>query len=149
MKAITRQPEGAPYYFIRLSTLKNCNTLDHHFDSDDEKYETGNYFLSGDQCRHCSAYLSEEYGEELQALASQKLAAKNTAIKAVQTIAKEHLFGEVKPTAKKAELKKVLEGAAKVVDVLKEYTENLADLSKRSQEIRAEIVTIIEKYPKI
>ena len=67
----------------------------------------------------------------------------------MQTIAKEHLFGEVKPTAKKAELKKVVEGAAKVVDVLKEYTEKLTDLSKRSQEIRAEIVTIIEKYPKI
>lgn len=144
MNTIARLPKDAPYYFVRISTLDSCATKDCYFESDDERYNTANYFLSSDACRRCAASLRELYGETLRTINNAKLANKNNTIKAVQTAALSFKFEK----AKEQEKDDLVEDARKVVEILKDYTDTVMALRKQQADTYDEIQEFITKYPK-
>lgn len=152
MKQVTRQAANEPYHFIRLSMLKACTTNDLYFDSDNEKYATGNYFLSIEQAKRCASELQEDYGEELQTIEHKRAQYRDILLKAVREIAadcKSAKIGNWEAAGQQPELTKVVEGAALIGTKVYEFEADNRVLSKRAAEIREDVLNRIANYPKI
>lgn len=152
MKQVTRQAANEPYHFIRLSMLKACTTNDLYFDSDNEKYATGNYFLSIEQAKRCASELQEDYGEELQTIEHKRAQYRDILLKAVREIAADCKFARIgnwEAAGQQPELTKVVEGAALIGTKVYEFEADNRVLSKRAAEIREDVLNRIANYPKI
>lgn len=135
---IRRSPKGEDYVFIRLSNFKVCVTRDEYFDSDDEHYESGNYFHSSETAKKCVGTLRELYGERLESLAYNKTLNEHSFIKSIGDIIKVHKLG-VKE-AKKAK------AADAMLAAFKDYTSNRDRINKDLATTRESVIETIKEF---
>lgn len=83
-----RQPKGANYYFIRVKTMKVVQTADCYFESDDLRWDGGNYFLDGRNAKKCLEVIQEKYAEPLADLAEREEDAQYLGVRALANIAR-------------------------------------------------------------
>ena len=173
MNTIARQPQGGTYHFIRFSNLKNCQTTDCRFDSDNEKFENGNYFLSPDTCKACSIALREQFAEPLEAIENKRDQNRQHFIHAVENAClgkfeddededskpkkgaddkgkrTRYRLAPLARTAKKAERDPHNKAVSYILDAFKEFSANRDALNKEAAEIRAQVKDITINWPKI
>lgn len=135
---IRRSPKGEEYVFIRLSNFKVCVTRDEYFDSDDEHYESGNYFHSSETAKKCVGTLRELYGERLESLTYNKTLNEHSFIKSIGDIIKAHKLGT--ESAKKAK------AADAILVAFKNYASNGDRINKDLVTIRECITETIKEF---
>lgn len=155
MNTIHRVPAGCSYYFIRLSQLKACATNDLRFDSDDEKFANGNYFLSRERCHECATELQEQFAEPLATISNKSEQNRDSFLTAVRNIitAREwDAFPEKEDeiaSLKKDELQKAAKGISEMADAYATFEAERKALRKEREEITARVKEIIANFPKI
>ena len=83
-----RLPKGADYYFIRVKTMKVVQTADCYFESDDLRWDGGNYFLDGRNAKKCLEVIQEKYADQLADLAEREEDAQYLGVRALANIAR-------------------------------------------------------------
>lgn len=67
-----RLSKGGAYHFISIPYYKVCATHDEHFDSDDERFDAGNYFLDKRAAQICFNKIDSAHGERLREIARER-----------------------------------------------------------------------------
>ncbi len=70
-----RLEKGGAYHFISIPYYKVCATHDEHFESDDDRFDAGNYFVDKRAACKCFNKIDSAHGDRLREIAKER---KNT-----------------------------------------------------------------------
>lgn len=138
-----RFKKGVSYAYVSISHWKVCVTHDNYFDSDNERYEHGNYFQSSKAAGVCFTEIAETYGDRIHEL---KKASKTNAATFLQTCCALAVEGKGANGMKgRAVRKKVCEG---LVEAYAQYKKTESDTEAELAEIKDAIQNIIRESSK-
>ena len=146
MNTITRQPQDGPYHFIKRSTLECRTTTDLHFESDDEKWEAGNYFISKEKADDCADQLQAEYADRLEDLTHRRNRNRDKLCTALSKLYEDMDKGTPVEEWDREDLEKAV---ALVKLSVKAFNTERQMLGSEFSQIQKEITEIITNYPKI
>lgn len=153
-KRIKRLDRGVLMYFINMRDYKVCQTADWYFPTDDERWESGNYFPDAKAAKECAATIKEEYGERLETLDYSKEVNRQKFIKDMCALADKckRKMGKAveddeddKPKKKKPDFDAI---AIDLVEIRDRYESRKKEINNDITEIREKIADIIKNYPK-
>ena len=133
-----RLQKGGAYHFISIPYFKVCTTHDEHFESDDERFDKGNYFPDTTAARQCFNKIENRYGERVREIARER---KNTEGAFTQKAVSLALAGRAKDADTAALFAQLVEAN----DTRKARMDALHDEFKA---IETAITDIIRKSPK-
>lgn len=137
---IDRLPNGSEYFFIKLSELKACQTIDCHFESDDEKFSAGNYFLTRSAVRAVADELREQFEDRIRSNRSARTVNEHKFIKATIDLADNcHLRSASADMLRASDL---------LLAAINDYRARKAALDAESKIIKEEVDALIRKSPK-
>lgn len=134
-----RLSKGGDYYFISIPYYKVCATHDEHFESDDERFDAGNYFLDKRAAQICFNKIDSAHGERLREIARER---KNTVGAFTQkciSLALSMGVGDA-ATKKKPTPKKIVDELVEANDSRKKRLDALSDESHVIYESIREII---------
>ena len=139
-----RLEKGGAYHFISIPYYKVCATHDEHFESDDDRFDAGNYFVDKRAACKCFNKIDSAHGERLREIAKER---KNTIGAFTQRCISLALAVGVKDadTGKKPTPKNIV---GELVKANKARKERLDALSDESHVIYESIREIIRKSRK-
>lgn len=151
---MNRLPKGSEYYFISLRYWKIVTTQDCYFDSDNQRFEEGNYFTDVNVTRECFATIREEHGGELEEIENLKERNKRKLISTISHLVDKAL-GNPASGKKSEDEEKASEKPVKVEpqDIVQDlvlaygtYQDTKAELAAKQEEINKAIKAIIRKF---
>lgn len=153
MKA-KRKNKGEQYFFISRRTMRPVLTRDEYFESDDQRYDDENYFLTKNAAYSCADDIREQYGEKLEKIAYNKEMNDRSFIKAVKALPERYNLKKAQkpkpdetPNEEKKRAAKAQEGRdACIFDLLcrvQEHDDRKAALDNEYKSIMAAIEDII------
>lgn len=138
-----RFKKGVSYAYVSISHWKVCVTHDYYFDSDNERYEQGNYFQSSKAAGVCFTEIAETYGDRIHEL---KKAIKINAATFLKTCCALAVEGKNANGMKgRAVRKKVCDG---LVEAYARYKKTESDTEAELAEIKDAIQNIIRESSK-
>lgn len=136
-----RVPKNTKYYFIKISELKLCFTNDYRMDSDNEKFEAGNYFYTHDAAMEVADLLQDKFADKLRSISYGERVNDRGFIKAVNGLVEKYKL------RKKAEAMPEAAADALLAEI-DAYNKEKSGLSAQRREIMDNIHAIISKAPK-
>ena len=151
---MNRLPQGSNYHFISLRYFKIVATQDCYFDSDNQRFEEGNYFTDVNVARACFATIREEHGGELEEIENLKERNKRKLISTVSKLVDKALgnpaSGKKSEDEDKTPKKSVkVEPQSIVTDLVLaygKYHDTKVELAAKQEEITKAIKAIIRKF---
>ena len=156
-----RLEQGETVYFISYLTYKVVATHDCYFPTDDERFQSGNYFPDATACHACSEEIIDTYVPKLDILKKLQKENLDKYIKATKEVAEKckSLMGsyikakegeEDKPKrAKKEQPKPDFEPQVlALVDAYTAYKSRHDELNKDTADVKKDIEDFIKRYPK-
>ena len=143
-----RLPLGESYYFISRRTLKPVPARDNHLESDDERYNDENYFLTREAASDCAGEIAEAFGQKLERIAYNKEQSDKSFIKKIKSLPV--LYGLVSDPSdpdKKVEPKKD-DAISSMLSAIQEHDDKKEELDLAYKLIMASIRTIISDAKK-
>ena len=151
---MNRLPQGSNYHFISLRYNKIVATHDCYFDSDDQRFAEGNYFIDVNVARACFATIRDEYGAKLEAIESAKERNKSKLISTISHLVDTALGKPIEGKNSEDE-EEALEKPVKVEpqDIVQDlvlaygsYLDKNAEIAAKKEEITKAIKAIIRKF---
>lgn len=151
---MNRLPQGSKYHFISLRYFKIVPTQDCYFDSDNQRFEEGNYFTDVNVARACFATIRDEYGAKLEAIESAKERNKSKLISTISNLVDKAL-GNPDSDKKSEDEEEAPKKSVKVEpqDIVQDlilaygrYQDTKAELAAKQEEITKAIKAIIRKF---
>ena len=151
---MNRLLQGSEYYFISLRYWKIVTTQDCYFDSDNQRFEEGNYFTDVNVARACFATIRKQYGGELEAIESAKERNKSKLISTISHLVEKALGNPIEGKKSEDE-EEAPEKPVKVEpqDIVQDlilaygrYQDTKAELAAKQEEITKAIKAIIRKF---
>lgn len=138
---VKRLPKDEKYYFIKLSELKPCVTVECYLDSDNLRFETGNYFLTHSAVSDVADTLHEKFDKPISANRHNTVLNEHWFIKTVISFKEKYRLSR-----KDAELELA---AQALVKTIAKYQQDKYDLAAERKKINDEINAIIKRAAKV
>lgn len=144
-----RLPHGGDYIFISLLTLQAVPTHDWHFPTDDEKWESKNYFTDGPTARACLSEIQERWGGDLEKIETKRSGLQQEFIKAIAGLTLKATKGGEKTKAGK-DIPKATDAdiVQDMVLAYGAYRDGKAELTQKRNRIEREIKAFIKHFNK-
>lgn len=138
-----RLPKGGNYYFISRRSLKLVMTRDEYFESDGERYNEENYFLTKGAAADCANEIAEAFGDKLERIAYNKEQNDKRFIRKIKSIPDRfNLVKDPSKTGKNAE-PKTDDAILEMLSAIQEHDDKKEELDMAYKMIMAAIENII------